>query len=101
MKNRAQRAIDFLRAAPNRTLTSYQLNTLLHTNFSPRAICEARKLGFTITGVSQLDRSEKYTLHEQVSVGGRVVNTLPILIDNLHDKTVDMNKPVQHSFSFL
>jgi hypothetical protein len=49
-KPRAIRAIEFLDKAPNKTLTLFELNALMGTDWSPRAINEARKLGAVIQG---------------------------------------------------
>lgn len=56
--NRALRAIKFLSQAEDKTLTMYQLNRLLKTNWSPRAISEARRDGAKIKG------DNPYTLEE-------------------------------------
>jgi hypothetical protein len=56
--NRSLRAIKFLSQADDKTLTMYQLNRLLKTNWSPRAICEARRGGAKIKG------DNPYTLEE-------------------------------------
>jgi hypothetical protein len=56
--NRSLRAIKFLSQADDKTLTMYQLNRLLKTNWSPRAISEARRDGAKIKG------DNPYTLEE-------------------------------------
>jgi hypothetical protein len=49
--NRAHRAVQLLQQAPNKTLTLYELEKLMGTNWSPRAISEARQLdGVVIKG---------------------------------------------------
>lgn len=49
--NRAQKAIQLLEQATNKTLTLYELEKLMGTNWSPRAISEARKIpGVVIEG---------------------------------------------------
>ena len=55
--NRAEKAILALQNAPKQTLTLFELNTLLRSDWAPRAINEARKIdGVIITG------SNPYTL---------------------------------------
>lgn len=48
--NRAQRVIKHLEAAPSKTLTLFQLEKLMVTDWPPRAINEARNLGAVISG---------------------------------------------------
>jgi hypothetical protein len=51
--NRAYKAIKYLQNAPKNTLTLFELNALLHTDWSCRAINEARKIpGVIITGTN-------------------------------------------------
>lgn len=50
-KNRAYKIIEILYKAPNKTLSLFQLNQLLRTDWAPRAISEARKIpGVCIVG---------------------------------------------------
>lgn len=50
-QNRALRVIKHLQNAPNRTLTLFQLEELMVTDWPPRAINEARKIpGVVIEG---------------------------------------------------
>jgi hypothetical protein len=44
------KAVLFLQKADEKTLNMYQLNRLLKTNWSPRAISEARRDGIKIIG---------------------------------------------------
>ncbi len=62
---RAQKAIEIFEQSPSKSFHSFLLNGPLRTNFSPRAICEARKAGFVITSVNETlgnARGVRYTL---------------------------------------
>lgn len=83
MKNRALQTIEFLKNAPERTLSSYRLDELLHTGHASRAIDEAQKLGY------EFERG-------WTKIGGKHYKTYTLL-ENA--KLLSERKPVQYEFS--